>query len=175
MKSIFFFLAFTFSFTKSDAQNVGIGTTTPTEKLDVNGKTKTDTLELRNGGSVFDFLQKNNSSGQVGFKKGHGALAMRYMICIQGCTVPSSTVLAEGPYLSEIKLFAGDFHPAGWRFCEGQELSISQYPTLFQLLGTTYGGNGVTSFKLPDLRAAVPVNAGVSPAGNTWTRGQRTY
>src|SRR6478752_6821812 len=56
------------------------------------------------------------------------------------------------PYVGEIRMFAGNFAPAGWMFCEGQLLPISENETLFQLIGTTYGGDGESTFALPDLR-----------------------
>jgi microcystin-dependent protein len=62
-------------------------------------------------------------------------------------------------YLGTIKLFAGNFAPRGWAFCHGQLLSISQNTALFSLLGITYGGNGSTTFGLPDLRGRVPMGA----------------
>ncbi|HEX4955042.1 MAG TPA: tail fiber protein [Thermoanaerobaculia bacterium] len=64
------------------------------------------------------------------------------------------------PYVGEIRMFAGNFAPAGWMFCEGQLLPISEYETLFQLIGTTYGGDGQSTFALPDLRGRVPVHQG---------------
>lgn len=64
------------------------------------------------------------------------------------------------PYVGEIKMFAGNFAPAGWMFCEGQLLPISEYETLFQLIGTTYGGDGQSTFALPDLRGRVPIHMG---------------
>lgn len=64
------------------------------------------------------------------------------------------------PYVGEIRLFAGNFAPAGWMFCEGQLLPISENETLFQLIGTTYGGDGQSTFALPDLRGRVPVHQG---------------
>jgi microcystin-dependent protein len=57
-------------------------------------------------------------------------------------------------------MFAGNFAPAGWMFCQGQVLPISQYETLFQLIGTTYGGDGVTTFNLPNLSSRVPIHQG---------------
>ena len=66
------------------------------------------------------------------------------------------------PYVGEIRMFAGNFAPAGWQFCEGQFLPISENDTLFQLIGTTYGGDGVSTFALPDLRGRVPVHFGQS-------------
>jgi microcystin-dependent protein len=64
------------------------------------------------------------------------------------------------PYVGEIRIFAGNFAPAGWMFCEGQLLPISENETLFQLLGTTYGGDGQATFALPDLRGRIPMHQG---------------
>ena len=64
------------------------------------------------------------------------------------------------PYVGEIRMFAGNFAPAGWMFCEGQLLPISENETLFQLLGTTYGGDGQETFALPDLRGRIPIHQG---------------
>jgi microcystin-dependent protein len=64
------------------------------------------------------------------------------------------------PYVGEIRMFAGNFAPAGWMFCEGQLLPISEYETLFQLIGTTYGGDGQSTFSLPDLRGRLPIHQG---------------
>ena len=64
------------------------------------------------------------------------------------------------PYIGEIRMFAGNFPPAGWMFCEGQLLPISENETLFQLIGTTYGGDGQSTFALPDLRGRVPIHQG---------------
>ena len=64
------------------------------------------------------------------------------------------------PYVGEIRMFAGNFAPAGWMFCEGQLVPISENETLFQLIGTTYGGDGESTFALPDLRGRVPIHQG---------------
>src|ERR1041384_8234847 len=64
------------------------------------------------------------------------------------------------PYVGEIRMFAGNFAPAGWMFCEGQLLPISEYETLFNLIGTTYGGDGQSTFALPDLRGRIPMHFG---------------
>jgi microcystin-dependent protein len=64
------------------------------------------------------------------------------------------------PYVGEIRIFAGNFAPAGWMFCEGQLLPISENETLFQLIGTTYGGDGQSTFALPDLRGRLPLHQG---------------
>lgn len=64
------------------------------------------------------------------------------------------------PYVGEIRMFAGNFAPAGWMFCEGDLLPISEYETLFNLIGTTYGGDGQSNFALPDLRGRLPIHQG---------------
>lgn len=64
------------------------------------------------------------------------------------------------PYVGEIRMFAGNFAPAGWMFCEGQLLPIAENETLFQLIGTTYGGDGQSTFALPDLRGRLPIHQG---------------
>ena len=64
------------------------------------------------------------------------------------------------PYVGEIRMFGGNFAPAGWMFCEGQLLPISEYETLFNLIGTTYGGDGASTFALPDLRGRIPIHQG---------------
>jgi microcystin-dependent protein len=77
-------------------------------------------------------------------------------------TKPQNTFCMEGT-IGEIRMFAGTFAPRNWAFCAGQLLSISQNTALFSILGTTYGGNGQTTFALPDLRSRVPVGAGQGP------------
>ena len=64
------------------------------------------------------------------------------------------------PYVGEIRMFAGNFAPSGWMFCEGQLLPISENETLFQLIGTTYGGDGQSTFALPDLQSRIPIHSG---------------
>jgi microcystin-dependent protein len=64
------------------------------------------------------------------------------------------------PYVGEIRLFAGNFAPAGWAFCDGSLLPIAENEVLFQLIGTTYGGDGQSTFALPDLRSRIPVHEG---------------
>ncbi len=78
------------------------------------------------------------------------------------------------PYIGGIVLFAGTFAPRGWAFCNGQLLAISQNSALFAILGTTYGGNGVTTFALPDLRGRVPVSQGQGPGLSNYTLGEQT-
>lgn len=69
----------------------------------------------------------------------------------------------SSPFIGEIRMFAGNFAPAGWMFCEGQLLPISENDALFTLIGTTYGGDGQSTFALPDLRGRLPVHAGQGP------------
>jgi len=75
------------------------------------------------------------------------------------------------PYVGEIRMFAGNFAPAGWMLCDGSILAISQNDVLFQLIGTTYGGDGQQTFALPDLRGRVPLHMGTN-LGNTFIQGQ---
>ncbi|MGO9450535.1 MAG: phage tail protein [Candidatus Binataceae bacterium] len=69
------------------------------------------------------------------------------------------------PFLGEIRLVAFNFAPTGWALCNGQTLAISQYAALFSLLGTTYGGNGVNTFQLPNFQSRMPIHAGTPPQG----------
>lgn len=64
------------------------------------------------------------------------------------------------PFVGEIRMFGGNFAPAGWAFCDGQLMAISENDTLFTLIGTTYGGDGQETFALPDLRGRIPMHAG---------------
>ncbi len=75
------------------------------------------------------------------------------------------------PYVGEIRIFAGNFAPVGWAFCDGQLVAISENETLFQLIGTTYGGDGESTFALPDLRGRLPLHQGAN-AGSTFVMGQ---
>ncbi|WP_442265455.1 phage tail protein [Tenacibaculum sp. ZS6-P6] len=81
---------------------------------------------------------------------------------------------AQEAYLGEIRMFAGNFAPRGWAFCDGQLLAISSNNALFSLLGTMYGGDGRTTFALPDLRGRVPMSAGLHPGSSyNYRVGQR--
>ena len=75
------------------------------------------------------------------------------------------------PYVGEIRIFAGNFAPVGWAFCDGSVLPISEYDTLFNLIGTTYGGDGVSTFNLPDLRGRAPIHQGTG-GGSSYVIGQ---
>lgn len=76
------------------------------------------------------------------------------------------------PYVGEIRMFAGNFAPNGWMFCEGQTLPISENDVLFQLIGTTYGGDGEETFNLPNLASRVPIHMGTGPSGTTYQIGE---
>ena len=75
------------------------------------------------------------------------------------------------PYVGEIRMFAGNFAPVGWMLCQGQLLSIAENDTLFNLIGTNYGGDGQTNFALPDLQSRVPIHQGAF-AGRSYTLAQ---
>ena len=80
----------------------------------------------------------------------------------------------SSPFIGEIRMFAGNFAPAGWALCDGQPLAIAEYDTLFNLIGTTYGGDGQQTFNLPDLRGRVPVHQGtLSPGNSTYVLAQQ--
>jgi len=76
------------------------------------------------------------------------------------------------PFIAEIRMFAGNFAPVGWAFCEGQFLPIAQNTSLYALLGTTYGGDGVTTFRLPNLVDRIPIQAGQAPGLKPHALGQ---
>lgn len=76
------------------------------------------------------------------------------------------------PYLGEIRIFAFSFAPIGWAQCDGQVLPISQYTALFSLLGTTYGGDGISTFALPDLRSRVGIHMGQGSGLSNYVIGQ---
>ena len=78
------------------------------------------------------------------------------------------------PFVAEIRMFAGNFAPKGWATCDGQLLPISQNTALFSLLGTTYGGDGKSTFALPDLQGSVPVGQGQSTTGTDYFLGQQS-
>ncbi len=77
------------------------------------------------------------------------------------------------PFLAEIKMFGGNFAPRGWAFCDGQLLPINQNEAVFSLLGTTYGGDGRTTFGLPDMRGRTPVHPGSGPGLTHRTLGEK--
>lgn len=76
------------------------------------------------------------------------------------------------PYIGEIRMFAGNFAPVGWAFCSGQLMPISQNDSLFILIGTTYGGDGESTFAVPNLQSRVPMHFGTGPDGTTYQIGE---
>ena len=76
------------------------------------------------------------------------------------------------PYVGQIMIFGGNFAPAGWMLCQGQLLAISEFETLFNLIGTTYGGDGQSTFALPDLRGRAPLHMGAGPGFSSYVIGQ---
>lgn len=76
------------------------------------------------------------------------------------------------PYVGEIRLFGGNFAPSGWAFCDGDLLPIATFDTLFALIGTTYGGDGQTTFALPDLRGRAAIGRGQGPGTSTFVIGE---
>lgn len=79
----------------------------------------------------------------------------------------------SGAYLGEIRMFGGNYQPVNWMFCDGRTLFISQNSALFALLGTTYGGNGSTTFNLPDMRGRIPLHQGNGAGLTPRTIGQQ--
>ena len=77
-------------------------------------------------------------------------------------------------YVGEIRMFGGNFAPAGWAFCNGSPLAISENDVLFTLIGTTYGGDGEETFNLPDLQGRVPLHNGNGPGGQTFQIGEKS-
>ena len=97
-------------------------------------------------------------------------LGMNYIIALQGL-FPSRN--GGDPFIAEVIMFAGNFAPRGWAFCDGQLLPINQNQALFALLGTTYGGDGRVTFALPDLRGRVPVGPRTGPGLATISLGAK--
>lgn len=84
----------------------------------------------------------------------------------------SQKAVSQEAFIGEIRMFAGNFAPRDWAFCDGQLLSIAQNTALFSLLGTTYGGDGVSTFRLPDLRGRVAMHPGSGPGLTPRTQGE---
>ena len=101
-----------------------------------------------------------------------------YLLCLQACLLfslsASTTVTyADQPFIGEIRWFAGNFAPRGWAFCDGQLLPIAQNQALFSILGTTYGGDGRTTFGLPDMRGRGMLHEGRGPGLTQHNLGQK--
>jgi microcystin-dependent protein len=119
---------------------------------------------------VFACEANADTTGNTGDSQSHEniqpSLGSNYIIALQGIFPPrdSGTVSSSiEPYIGEVDLFAGNFAPRGWARCEGQYLQISQYQSLYSILGTTYGGDGRTTFRLPDLRGRTPIGPRQGP------------
>ena len=101
------------------------------------------------------------------------SLGLNYMIALQGVFPSGKAVRSANPFIGEIGLFAGNFAPRGWALADGQLLNISQHSALFSVIGTTYGGDGETTFALPDLQGRTAVHPGsAGPGMPTWALGQ---
>ena len=87
----------------------------------------------------------------------------------------TSENISSHPFIGEVFMFAGNFAPRGWAFCDGQLLAINQHQALFSILGTTYGGDGRTTFGLPDLRGRVPLHEGSGPGLSSYRLGQKVF
>ncbi len=144
----------------------------------INVNLSTNTIALNPGTNAGELMSWNGSSwvnisGSTYVKYGASNmqpfLVLNYCIALQG-VYPSQNGLE--PFVGEIELVAFNFPPKGFAFCNGQLLPIAQNQALFSLLGTTYGGNGQTTFALPDLRGRVIVHAGTGPGLSNKSLGQ---
>ena len=98
---------------------------------------------------------------------------LTFLVLSLGSYGAPQAIRAQEPLLGEIKLFAGNFAPRGWAFCDGQLLPIAQNAALFSILGTTYGGDGRTTFALPDLRGRVPLHPGSGIGLESYALGEK--
>lgn len=96
---------------------------------------------------------------------------MKKIIFTLYCVLAITLVKAQS-YVGEIRMFAGSFAPRNWAFCDGATLPISDNETLYQIIGTTYGGDGQNTFKLPDFRGRTPIHHGTMPDGSNYALGQ---
>jgi microcystin-dependent protein len=96
-----------------------------------------------------------------------------FFLCLNTIAGIDNAEAQVEPFIGEIRMFGGNYAPRDWAFCNGQLLQISQYTTLFAIIGTTYGGDGRTTFALPDLRGRVPLHPGQGPGLSRRSLGQR--
>ncbi|MFH2123863.1 MAG: tail fiber protein [Pseudomonadota bacterium] len=154
----------------------GIPGPTYTGTAPINVNSTTNTIGLNAATNAGDLISWNGSNWvaippavkSVTHDNMQPWLGINYIIALYGIFPSRSS--AE-PFIAEISLFAGNFAPRDWAYCDGQLLSISSNTALFSLLGTTYGGNGTTTFALPDLRGRVPVHPGAGPGLSPRTLG----
>ncbi|MGQ1785641.1 MULTISPECIES: phage tail protein [unclassified Saccharicrinis] len=99
---------------------------------------------------------------------------MKKHILIVCLLITSTGIMAQEPFIGEVRMFAGNYEPRGWAFCDGQLLSIANNSALFSILGTTYGGDGRTTFALPDLRSRVPMHPGQGPGLSRRVLGEKS-
>ena len=134
---------------------------------DINGDGEVNVFDARDNNT--HRLYTTYTGGSQPFDNRQPYLGVNYIIALVG-VFPSRS---SEPFIGEIRMFAGNFAPRGWAFCDGQLLPISQNTALFSILGTTYGGDGRTTFGLPDLRGRVPVHAGRGPGLSDIRLGQK--
>jgi microcystin-dependent protein len=154
------------------ALNITISNLTATAPLNI----QTNNIKINSGTAVgqlmswdgFNWVFTNPKQPNT-FTNLQPYLAVNYCIALQG-VFPSRNGI--DPFIGEIMLSGFNFEPRGWAFCNGQLLPISQNTALFALLGTTFGGNGQTTFALPDLRSRVPLHFGQGPGLSSYTLGQ---
>ena len=121
----------------AESQNVGIGTILPTEKLEVNGNVKAGGLIVTQG-NEYD-VAKKGASGEFVFSKGSKGVGINYIIAVEGLyPIPGGPLSYSNIIMGEIRLFAGNFAPKGFMFCNGQLMSINNNLSLISLIGTTY-------------------------------------
>jgi len=129
----------------------------------VAGTTKTNMQITATGDNPYGLLIKSKPQEQVRIRNEHPGLGLNYIIALKGAFPAQDSPQVQGTMIGEIKIFTGGNPPYGWAFCHGQLLSAADHEVLFQLIGTTFGGDGRKNFALPDLRGAVPV--GVAAGG----------
>lgn len=98
-------------------------------------------------------------------------IVMNYFISMVGLW-PAGGCWEDDPWTGEIRMFPFEMVPRGWTLCDGSEFNISEYPALFSLIGTTYGGDGVTTFRVPNIAGRVPIGTGHAPGMNSYTLAQ---
>ncbi len=137
------------------------GSTRSLGRIDGESMTTLDVSQMPSHEHGIPGIAKSTSSvgGTATFSNLQPSQGLNYLINTTGNFVGPSSGSAPGPFLGQIALFGGNFAPSGWAFANGQDLNISDLPNLFSVLGTTYGGDGRTTFGLPDLRDRIVVGA----------------